>query len=122
VYIKKTGSAIVMDKEKDSTMIKSLIEFKARLDQVLRIAFQQNVEFMSTMRDMFEAFINERANKPAELMAKYVDELLRVGHRSLSEDELDATLNQVMVLFKFINGKDVFEAFYKKDLAKVIFI
>lgn len=31
---------------------------------------------------------------------------------------MDELLNRVMVLFRFIRGHDVFEAFYKKDLAK----
>jgi cullin-4 len=31
---------------------------------------------------------------------------------------LESALNKVMQLFRYINGKDVFEAFYKKDLAK----
>jgi cullin-4 len=31
---------------------------------------------------------------------------------------LETLLDRVMVLFRYINGKDVFEAFYKKDLAK----
>jgi cullin-4 len=35
-----------------------------------------------------------------------------------SGEELDALLENVMVLFRCIHGKDVFEAFYKKDLAK----
>lgn len=35
-----------------------------------------------------------------------------------SEEELERLMDKVMILFRFINGKDVFEAFYKKDLAK----
>ena len=35
-----------------------------------------------------------------------------------SGEELDVLLESVMVLFRCIHGKDVFEAFYKKDLAK----
>lgn len=31
---------------------------------------------------------------------------------------MEDALNSVMQLFRYINGKDVFEAFYKKDLAK----
>jgi len=117
-YVKKTGQSIVLNKSNDATMIKTLIEFKSRLDQILKVSFQHNLEFSQALRDMFESFINERANKPAELMAKFVDELLRTANKSVSDDELESMLDQVMVLFKFINGKDVFEAFYKKDLAK----
>ncbi|WMV14068.1 hypothetical protein MTR67_007453 [Solanum verrucosum] len=57
-------------------------------------------------------------NRPAELIAKFLDEKLRAGNKGTSEEELEGTLDKVLVLFRFIQGKDVFEAFYKKDLAK----
>ena len=52
-----------------------------------------------------------------ELLAKFVDGKLRNGVKMTTE-EIEAVLDQVIELFKYINGKDVFEAFYKKDLAK----
>ena len=81
-------------------------------------------------------------SKVGEMIAKYMDLLLRNGvkavPRSLASDaqdrdaaeklgqsstgdedaELDWHLEQGLELFRFIEGKDVFEAFYKKDLAK----
>ncbi|KAJ6770090.1 CULLIN [Salix purpurea] len=57
-------------------------------------------------------------NRPAELIAKFLDDKLRAGNKGTSEEELEGTLDKVLVLFRFIQGKDVFEAFYKKDLAK----
>ena len=44
--------------------------------------------------------------------------MLQAGNKAATEEELEALMDRVMVLFRFINGKDVFEAFYKKDLAK----
>lgn len=40
------------------------------------------------------------------------------GGGGAAEEELDRLLDRVLVLFRSIHGKDVFEAFYKKDLAK----
>jgi cullin-4 len=81
-------------------------------------------------------------SKVGEMIAKYIDILLRGGlkavPRSLAFDakdrdaaekqgqastgdedaELDRQLEQGLDLFRFIEGKDVFEAFYKKDLAR----
>ena len=81
-------------------------------------------------------------SKVSEMVAKYIDMLLRGGlkavPRSLAFDakdrdeaekqgqastgdedaELDRQLDQGLELFRFIEGKDVFEAFYKKDLAR----
>ncbi|KAJ8069120.1 hypothetical protein OCU04_002794 [Sclerotinia nivalis] len=81
-------------------------------------------------------------SKVGEMIAKYMDTLLRGGlkavPRSLVSDatdrneaekkgqastgdedaELDRQLEQGLELFRFIEGKDVFEAFYKRDLAR----
>ena len=46
--------------------------------------------------------------------AKFIDGKLRAGNKEATEDELERLLDKIMVLFRFINGKDVFEAFYKK--------
>lgn len=46
--------------------------------------------------------------------AKYVDMKLRAGNKEATEEELEQILDKIMVLFRFIHGKDVFEAFYKK--------
>lgn len=70
------------------------------------------------MRASFEAFINARDNRPAALIARYVDQLLRPGNRAMTAQELEQQLSHALALFKFILAKDVFEAFYKKDLAK----
>ncbi len=76
------------------------------------------------------------------MIAKYIDMLLRGGLRTLpkslfsdtkdradaemsgvastgDEDaELDRQLDHGLELFRFVEGKDVFEAFYKRDLAR----
>ena len=36
----------------------------------------------------------------------------------MDDAALEATLNDVLFLFRFTQGKDIFEAFYKRDLAK----
>ncbi|KAH9606214.1 hypothetical protein KSS87_010263 [Heliosperma pusillum] len=117
-YIRKSGQAIVMDEEKDSNMVSCLLEFKAVLDKIWEESFSMNEFFSNTIKDSFEYLINLRQNRPAELIAKFLDEKLRAGNKGTSEEELEGTLDKVLVLFRFIQGKDVFEAFYKKDLAK----
>ncbi|MED6159386.1 Cullin-4 [Stylosanthes scabra] len=117
-YIRRTGQGIVMDEEKDKDMVSSLLIFKASLDTIWEQSFFKNEAFSNTIKDSFEHLINIRQNRPAELIAKFLDEKLRAGNKGTSEEELEGTLDKVLVLFRFIQGKDVFEAFYKKDLAK----
>ncbi|KAF5764690.1 putative cullin protein, neddylation [Helianthus annuus] len=117
-YIRKTGQGIVTDEEKDKDMVSSLLEFKMSLDKIWEDSFSKNDVFSNTIKEAFEHLINLRQNRPAELIAKFLDEKLRAGNKGTSEEELEGTLDKVLVLFRFIQGKDVFEAFYKKDLAK----
>ena len=82
-------------------------------------------------------------SRPAELVARFIDSKLRTGNKGTSEEELEEVLDKTMTLFRFIDGKvpcalarkgaspaapihgasmppsgqDMFEAFYKKDLA-----
>ncbi|GLC45097.1 hypothetical protein PLESTB_001467900 [Pleodorina starrii] len=144
-HVRTTGLALVKDEEKDKEMVERLLDLKARLDEVVASAFGRTEPFLATLRESFEYFINQRANKPAELIAKFIDARLRAGGRGAgamvgsstavggggggaaggvggggggSEEELEAALDRALTLFRFIQGKDVFEAFYKKDLAK----
>uniref|UniRef100_A0A6A7GFC4 Cullin-4 n=2 Tax=Hirondellea gigas TaxID=1518452 RepID=A0A6A7GFC4_9CRUS len=117
-FIQKQGSDLVLNKEKDKTMVPDLLDFKAKMDMILKNPFKNNREFQYALKRAFELFINRRQNRPAELIAKFVDHKLKQGNKSSSEGELEDTLDQAMILFRYIHGKDVFEAFYKKDLAK----
>ena len=80
--------------------------------------------------------------KPGEMIAKHVDAILKGGAKavrssavgkeeppkiveddeggeSADEDvEITRSLDQVLDLFRFVHGKAVFEAFYKRDLAR----
>ena len=121
-YVKKTGRLLVNLPEKDKTMVQDLLNFKDKLDTIMDSCFSSNEQFIVSMKEAFESFINIRQNKPAELIAKFVDSKLRAGNKEASEEELERLLDKIMVIFRFIHGKDVFEAFYKKDLAKRLLV
>ncbi|KAI0010305.1 Cullin-domain-containing protein [Xylariaceae sp. FL0662B] len=150
-YIKGAGSAIVNDTSRGDQMVIRLLEFRRSLDLMIRDAFNKDDEFTYSMRQAFDSFINDKkvlsawktgTSKVGEMIAKYIDMLLRGGLKTLprsllsdiqdrvdaeksgqastgDEDaELDRQLDQALELFRFIEGKDVFEAFYKQDLAR----
>ncbi|XP_029463713.1 cullin-4B isoform X1 [Rhinatrema bivittatum] len=121
-YIKAFGSTIVINPEKDKTMVQELLDFKDKVDHVIDVCFLKNEKFVNAMKEAFETFINKRPNKPAELIAKYVDSKLRAGNKEATDEELEKMLDKIMIIFRFIYGKDVFEAFYKKDLAKRLLV
>ncbi len=152
-FIVKQGSEIVFDEEREQEMVVRLLEFKRKLDMILEQSFQRHEGLGHSLREAFETFINKskRSNmtwgtdnpKPGEMIAKYVDMVLKGGTRAIrtsgvgtedtpkapdnenqegeSEDEdveIGRQLDQVLDLFRFVHGKAVFEAFYKRDLAR----
>nr|XP_015803450.2 cullin-4B [Nothobranchius furzeri] len=121
-YIKAFGSTIVINPEKDKTMVQELLDFKDKVDHIIDVCFLKNEKFVNAMKEAFETFINKRPNKPAELIAKHVDSKLRAGNKEATDEELEKMLDKIMIIFRFIYGKDVFEAFYKKDLAKRLLV
>jgi len=98
-------------------MVDRLIALRAKAMSLVATCFANNSDFIHTVSQAFEVFINKRENKPAEQMAKYLDAKLRTS-RAVDDAELEKTLQDVLFLFRFTQGKDIFEAFYKRDLAK----
>lgn len=66
-YIKKKGRDIVINPEKDNVMIQELLDFKEKLDEISE-CWNHNEKFLHALKDSFEHFINQRPNKPAELI------------------------------------------------------
>uniref|UniRef100_A0A8K9XL83 Cullin 4A n=1 Tax=Oncorhynchus mykiss TaxID=8022 RepID=A0A8K9XL83_ONCMY len=106
-YIKSFGGEIVGTPEKDKDMVQDLLDFKDKMDNVAQGCFNRNESFINAMKEAFEAFINNRPNKPAELIAKYVDCKLRAGNKEATEEEMERILDKIMIIFRFIHGKDV---------------
>lgn len=151
-FINKQGSNIIFDEKREHEMVVRLLEFKKKLDHLWEHAFEMHEVLGHALRESFENFINMNKKstmnwgtdnpKPGEMIAKYVDTILRGGPRAVlahlsanidtkkvpaenvdssSEDddmELGKQLDQVLDLFRFVHGKAVFEAFYKRDLAR----
>ena len=84
-------------------MVQNLLRMKAALDEIWEGAFQRNESYGHALKEAFEHFINQRANKPAELIAKFLDQLLRSGSKGKSEEDLDANLEKALLLFRYIS-------------------
>ncbi|KAI7500274.1 Cullin-domain-containing protein [Hortaea werneckii] len=163
-WVDETGTSVVFSKNEDD-MIVQLLSLKRRLDATWKTAFQRDAALGHGLRESFETFVNKTKKgeatwgtdntKVGEMIAKYVDQLLRGGAKAIPEvltarrassitapnqpalekaveraeennedeevdedTEINIQLDQVLDLFRFLQGKAVFEAFYKKDLAR----
>ncbi|KAK9471904.1 Cullin family-domain-containing protein [Dipodascopsis tothii] len=117
-YIRREGQFLVSDPKRDGEMVGALLAFKDKLDKILTAAFGRDDALENALREAFGFFINKRQSVPAEMIAKHIDGMLRVANKEMDDTQLERAMDKVLVLFRFIQGKDVFEAFYKKDLAK----
>lgn len=101
MYVINTGREIVnnpsQDAEKDRLMIQSLLDFRDEMHNLVKHCFGNNASFLRVLQDAHEEFINQRANKPAELLAKYLDSILRSGNKAQTDDELDKLMDKVCV-------------------------
>lgn len=143
-YMVSEGTRLVFDEQHANEMVNGLLDLKAECDGLVKDAFANNTLLHDTVRDAFDSFMNKPVQKrgvlaentkTGELIAKYVDHILRGGWKLIAarqgknasqlcmnqadEDaEINRQLDQVLELFRFVHGKAVFEAFYKNDLAR----
>lgn len=109
-YIKKKIENFNLEAE----FIEGLLHFKSRVDIILS-CFDHLECFLIALKESFEEAINAKGSKPAELLAKFVDEKMKKGS---SEEEIEGILDKCLNIFRFLKGKDTFEAFYEVYFAK----
>lgn len=119
-HIRETGKQLVTDPER----VKDPVEFVQRLlgekdkyDKIITLAFNNDKTFQNALNSSFEYFINLNGRSP-EFISLFVDDKLRKGLKGVSEEDVEVVLDKVMMLFRYLQEKDVFEKYYKQHLAK----
>eukprot|EP00569_Conticribra_weissflogii_P005587 CAMPEP_0171347236 /NCGR_PEP_ID=MMETSP0878-20121228/27306_1 /TAXON_ID=67004 /ORGANISM="Thalassiosira weissflogii, Strain CCMP1336" /LENGTH=1035 /DNA_ID=CAMNT_0011851199 /DNA_START=170 /DNA_END=3277 /DNA_ORIENTATION=- len=119
--IRLDGRALVRDQETNSAppsaFVKGVLAMRERFDAVVTDAMRGEKKAQKRMREAFEDFLNADA-RAANCLAVYVDELLRIGLKGADERKVEMELDRVIVIFRYLSDKDVFEAYYKNHLAK----
>lgn len=106
--------------------VQTILEVHRKYNELVQTAFNNDNGFVAALDKACGKFINTNAvttqsksnSKSPELLAKYCDLLLKKSSKNPEEAELEDTLNEVMVVFKYIEDKDVFQKFYSTMLAK----
>lgn len=119
--IKADGRILITDQEKGASdppaFVRGILSMRDRYDKILDVSFRGEKKAKKRMRESFEDFLNVDA-RAASCLSVYVDELLRVGLRGATEDQITHELQKVILIFRYLSDKDVFESFYKQHLAK----
>ncbi|CAO2829606.1 unnamed protein product [Amaranthus hypochondriacus] len=119
-HIRETGKQLVTDPErvKDPVeFVQRLLDEKDKYDRIINLAFSNDKTFQNALNSSFEYFINLNPRSP-EFISLFVDDKLRKGLKGVSEEDVEVVLDKVMMLFRYLQEKDVFEKYYKQHLAK----
>ncbi|CAL8141489.1 unnamed protein product [Orchesella dallaii] len=85
---------------------------------IVTMIFENDSKLLEMLnKQCVQFFTQNSTQKPSELLAGYCNFLLKKSKHKISEQELDAALNQVLCLYEFLEDKDLFEKLYRKMLA-----
>jgi len=104
--------------------VDALLEVHRKSSETVKRSFKGEAGFVASLDKACRDFVNKNAatgtssTKSPELLAKHADALLRKNNKMAEEEDLESALNRVMVLFKYLEDKDVFQTFYTTKLSK----
>lgn len=121
--IEKCGETAINDPRQYVT---TMLGVHGKYNGLVCSSFNSDSGFVAALDKACGRFVNSNAvtkqanssSKSPELLARYCDSLLKKSVKNPEESELEDILNSVMVIFKYVEDKDVFQKFYSKMLAK----
>ncbi|KAK6167054.1 hypothetical protein SNE40_021162 [Patella caerulea] len=120
-YLREQGKALVIEEGEEAknaiTYIQSLLDLKDRFGHFLHESFSDDKLFKQMISGDFEYFINLNGKSP-EYLSLFIDDKLKKGVKGMTEQEIENVLDKSMVLFRYLQEKDVFERYYKHHLAR----
>jgi len=119
-YVKSLGIRLVADEElgkQPVAYVQQLLDLRHKYARVIDQAFSGDKQFYNSLNQAFEHFVNQN-QRSAEYISLFVDEHMRKGVRTTSDEEVDSLLDKVVMLFRYLQEKDLFEKYYKQHLAK----
>ncbi|KAJ8271116.1 hypothetical protein GJAV_G00122930 [Gymnothorax javanicus] len=119
-YLREQGKALVSEEGEGKNpvdYIQGLLDLKTRFDRFLQDSFNNDRLFKQSIAGDFEYFLNLNSRSP-EYLSLFIDDKLKKGVKGLTEQEVESILDKAMVLFRFMQEKDVFERYNKQHLAR----
>ncbi|KAE9970893.1 hypothetical protein EG328_005992 [Venturia inaequalis] len=130
-HVRKCGHAAVeriandTEKLEPKIYVEALLEVHTKYAALVTKAFAGESEFVRSLDNACKEFVNRNkickagSSRSPELLGKYADNLLKKSNAKMSEeDDMEKCQAEIMVVFKYIEDKDVFQKFYSQLLAK----
>ncbi|KAH8040743.1 hypothetical protein HPB51_012058 [Rhipicephalus microplus] len=120
-YLREQGKSLVTEEDGGKgdalSFVQNLLDLKDRFDHFLHHSFNGERQFKQMIASDFEYFLNLNRKSP-EYLSLFVDDKLKKGLKGMTEQEIEQVLDKTMVLFRYLQEKDLFERYYKQHLAK----
>ncbi|XP_051158139.1 cullin-3 [Leptopilina boulardi] len=120
-FLRERGRTLVQEDQESSTnavsFVQNLLTLKDGFEHFLHYSFNNDKLFKHMIAADFEHFLNLNPKSP-EYLSLFIDDKLKKGVKGMTEQEIEGILDKTMVLFRFLQEKDVFERYYKQHLAK----
>lgn len=104
--------------------IEDFVEFRQKSVGLVKAVFQneqlQTLFLTKAVNEGFSDFLNIEPNIVAEFLAKFLDFHLKKvsGQVGISDEELIKVIDEVLILFRIVKAKDIFEEFYQRGLSR----
>lgn len=94
--------------------IPKLLEYKDKVNVLTSFGLQNDAHFQSAVKEGIEAAMNQNTTKMSESLACHLNKLLT--EPVVDVESLKDQIKKSMALFRYLQGKECFEGFYKQYL------
>ncbi|KAL0477261.1 cullin C [Acrasis kona] len=135
-YVTKQGFQIVQEDDKSLSdlnnkdrnyisLVNQVIELRVYYDNLLLKAFStvakgnriRDQDFSKAIKEAFDNVVNQNKRFP-EYLSLLLDTKLKKGKQAVEDEQLDTFFDQVIMVFRHVREKDIFERYYKEHLAQ----
>eukprot|EP01127_Copromyxa_protea_P023509 TRINITY_DN8825_c0_g1_i1.p1 TRINITY_DN8825_c0_g1~~TRINITY_DN8825_c0_g1_i1.p1 ORF type:complete len:521 (-),score=98.73 TRINITY_DN8825_c0_g1_i1:72-1634(-) len=119
----KTQVKDAMQTEAADVYVEKLMKVYTQFRDIVDNAFGTNPYFVAALDKAYRVVVNENCvakerSRSPELIARYSDIVLKKGNKHLDDAEIEAKLSDCILLFKYLNDRDVFRRYYSSTLTK----
>lgn len=106
------------------SFVECVLDVHSKYSRMIREVFNSDQQFTGALDMACSVIVNHRRHpktqsRSPELLSRFCDSLLKKGMgRGMTEAEIDDQLSLSIIVFKYIDDKDVFQKFYAKMFAK----
>ncbi|CAF0830567.1 unnamed protein product [Adineta steineri] len=106
--------------------IETIVNIHGKYQKLIQETFVGDQHFVASFDKGYAKFVNQNPVSKttgitmtlAEILARYCDTLLRKGSKAVKNDDWNEKLDNIIIIFSYLNDKDVFMKFYQKMLRK----